>query len=874
MKWIIGRRLSGNSHIACLTKAINTISYICLEALQLSQSFPDDAEINGRLLTDLLPSIASRCPNLNDLDLSENNLGVPGACAIGEAFVKLTTQREKLELNLIETNINSEAATVLSEKVLVSLDDVLNPLSCELVLCVDENPLGHSGLLAIFRIFRHRKCPITRLSLDKTNVAQIMAPTPDKTENYGENIKLKKLFFVNNRHSNDDTVIALLEKTLTDNTFSSLKTLKLKNTLPDNAAMNGRLLTNLLPTIASHCPNLKKLDLSQNNLGVPGACAVGEAFVGLAANRKKLKLNLSEIKLDSEAATVFSDNVLFSLEDVSNPLSCKFVLYFDNNPLGNKGMSAIFRMLCIRKFPVRSISLERTDSVNQNQLKNFGEYEVLFSSHKRTGNTHVAFLTEAVKVNCFTLEKLNLSKALSDNVEVNGKLLTELLPSIASHCPNLSDLDLSKNNLGVPGARALEMAIGSLVTSKKKFHLTLDETNVDMKITEAFSDQVFAILEIPLSCVFECIQIEYPPLGPISTTDFSMSRTLPSCKFPGKSFNLSTDAIILVTTFNAEDCNKSIFGERKALQWLLSEICSGDSCIFALSEAIKTKTFYSLETLTLSQSFPDDAEMNGRLLTDLLPSIASRCPNLIDLDLSENNLGVPGACALGQAFSSLATNRKELKLNLSETNIDSEAATAFSNQVLASSSDISNPLSCEINLLVDNNPLGHSGLLAIFRVFSNNNYDVKTLYLKQTIRISTFSSVATFCWNQYHHIAFNSTVTILSLDNNYFCGKNIVILTECLKSCLSLKRLDCCRCHITSKDLITLFSHLKSEGVQRRCLKWWELRKNSIDDTAIETLTTMLPLVFPCINCVGLDHNLLSADTVETLKEFLLVRCL
>ncbi len=162
LKWIfVERKLSGNGHIACLAKAINAISFICLEGLQLSQSFPDDADVNGRLLTDLLPSIASHCPNLSDLDLSENNLGVPGACAVGEAFVKLATNRKKLELNLIETNIDNEAAaTVFSEKVLASLEDVSNPLSCEIDLCVDNNPLGHSGLLAIFRMFRNRKCLI------------------------------------------------------------------------------------------------------------------------------------------------------------------------------------------------------------------------------------------------------------------------------------------------------------------------------------------------------------------------------------------------------------------------------------------------------------------------------------------------------------------------------------------------------------------------------------------------------------------------------------------------------------------------------------------------------------------------------------------
>ena len=282
----------------------------------------------------------------------------------------------------------------------------------------------------------------------------------------------------------------------------------------------------------------------------------------------------------------------------------------------------------------------------------------------------------------------------------------------------------------MPGARALELAIGSLVTSKNNFRLILDETNVDYEMTKAFSDQVLAILKSPLSFVLECRYICIP-LGP--STELSLSRTLTNhIKFPEKSFNLShNDAAMQVVTAIHNYSEDLIFGERKTLEWHLFEIRNGDSRrVNLLSAVMKTNIFCSLETLTLSQSFPDDAEENGGLLTDLLPSIASHCPNLSNLDLSENNLGVPGACAVGTAFLSLVTNRnsKELKLNLSETDFGGEAATEFSDRVLAYSSDISNPLSCcEIDLRVDNNPLEHSGLLAIFRVILNKNYHVKTL---------------------------------------------------------------------------------------------------------------------------------------------------
>ncbi|XP_064397325.1 NACHT, LRR and PYD domains-containing protein 3-like [Halichondria panicea] len=504
-----------------------------LKRMQLSNTLPDNVEENGRLLTELLSSIASHCPNLNDIDLSENNLGVPGASAIGEAFVRLAANRKKLELNLSETNLDSEAAKTLSDKVLASLEDVSNLLSCEIELSIDNNPLGHSGLSAIFRMLSNENCPVTEIDLNHTHaVNQGLITATDfgeiETPTFrGRCSKLKRLYFRNNKPSGD-THVACLTMAIKANIFGNLEWLQLSNALPDNVEENGRLLTELLPSIASHCPNLNDLDLSENNLGVPGASAIGEAFVRLATNRKKLEVNLSKTNLESEAATVFSDKVLSSLGIVSNPLSCEINLRIDNNPLGHGGLLAIFRMLSNENCPVTRLHLDHTHAVNQG-LITATDFKTLifpgqcsklkrlsFQNNKPSGNTHVACLTMVIKANIFgNLEWLQLSNTLPDNVEENGKLLTELLPSIASHCPHLNDIDLSENNLGVPGASAIGEAFVRLATNRTELKLNLRKTSLDSEAVKAFSDNVLASLgnmSNPLSCEIN-LRIDNNPLG-------------------------------------------------------------------------------------------------------------------------------------------------------------------------------------------------------------------------------------------------------------------------------------------------------------------------------------------------------------------------
>ncbi len=123
---------------------------------------------------------------------------------------------------------------------------------------------------------------------------------------------------------------------------------------------------------------------------------------------------------------------------------------------------------------------------------------------------------------------------------------------------------------------------------------------------------------------------------------------------------------------------------------------------------LPTGIFTNLEELNLAQTLLSNC---GELLSILLPSLSSHCPHLVDLDLSENHVGIDGACALGENFLLLTSNKKQFHLDLSECSIDNEGMRAFSEQMaekMFRSTEIT--LFTECHLCLDKNPLESTGL--------------------------------------------------------------------------------------------------------------------------------------------------------------------
>ena len=100
---------------------------------------------------------------------------------------------------------------------------------------------------------------------------------------------------------------------------------------------------------------------------------------------------------------------------------------------------------------------------------------------------------------------------------------------------------------------------------------------------------------------------------------------------------------------------KSIYSQLSHLR--LSDCPLGVSGMQALEDAVCIGSLPRLNQLNLAGSLTSDADVNGALLATSLDAIVSYCPNLSHLDLSRNNLGVPGASALARVQKRLCTTR-------------------------------------------------------------------------------------------------------------------------------------------------------------------------------------------------------------------------
>ena len=295
----------------------------------------------------------------------------------------------------------------------------------------------------------------------------------------------------------------------------------------------------------------------------------------------------------------------------------------------------------------------------------------------------------------------------------------------------------------------------------------------------------------------------------------------------------------------------------------------GASGIKVLETAVLADTFISLESLSLPNTLTDDADINGALLATLLPSIVSHCPHLWYLDLSENNLGVPGASAVGEL---IVRNRNELQLDLSDTNIDTKAVSALF------SLTPSEPC-CECQLTLTGNPIGYDGLLTIIRMLRSKAcplliyLDLGNTTLTTSVNtMSNYQDVLLPTTNSVFNLGppFENRLTTLFLYKNNFSKDKVFVLAECMQFCTLLKFLICWSCSLSSSEIIILLGHLQSCGGSLKLLRSWELHCNTIDDDGVNAIIENLPVLFPVLKRVNLRNNPVRNKVIKRLEEMLL----
>ena len=285
----------------------------------------------------------------------------------------------------------------------------------------------------------------------------------------------------------------------------------------------------------------------------------------------------------------------------------------------------------------------------------------------------------------------------------------------------------------------------------------------------------------------------------------------------------------------------------------------------------------NLSDLDLTHSLSSDADTNAELILTL-----GHCHTLKVLDLSLNNLHVPGGRALGKVISQLSLQI----LNVSNANLGDEGMAALAKSLHGTcyigmlhleNNDIhvtgvtvladKQNLIIETDLCLDGNPLCLDGVKALIRMLSSEHFQTPFLDLRgcsltivggsviPTVSTSPNISEPITCvgireWIYSNGIKANNVV-LLNLSGNSFTGNGIHLLAGFVYLCPQLKVLNCDGCEINSDDLkqlLLLFSRLNLN------LEDWRLWDNNIDDDGVSALIERVS-IFPSLMNINICYN-------------------
>ena len=403
---------------------------------------------------------------------------------------------------------------------------------------------------------------------------------------------------------------------------------------------------------------------------------------------------------------------------------------------------------------------------------------------------------------------------------------------------------------------------------------------------------------------------QYLVKDPLSTTvDFGYPRTAHDC------------SAILYVIANLQECGHGLvfnFGNasenqirellhiltsKKGKLWISELNLSGSrltvSSLQTLESAVRGDVLAKLKDLNLNGSLTSDADTNAKWLATL----SGHCPNLWCLDLSNNNLGVPGASALAKLHVSGRLHLNKTNLGDDGLSILVESLKVVSDLELADNDIHASGVSCladavssgklklvsktEGSLGLRGNPLGLEGTIAVGRMLSSSHFKLRDVNLSRCDLTtagdglpSTNSISCEAVGRQFSQMSQASTIVLLFLNHNSFTGDGIHILAGFMHLCPRLHRLYTCGCGIISDDLIWLLGKLKSSS-PGLCseIRDWRLQDNQIDGRGVSALVDHLPSLLPRLGCDGSSFDIHSLfnnpvthnnEVMERLKEELI----
>lgn len=323
----------------------------------------------------------------------------------------------------------------------------------------------------------------------------------------------------------------------------------------------------------------------------------------------------------------------------------------------------------------------------------------------------------------------------------------------------------------------------------------------------------------------------------------------------------------------------------------------GESGMQQLENAICGGKLVNLKQLDIIHSLTSDADINGALLATLMEAILSHCPHFNNLDVSDNNLGVPGATAVGRSVSQLTRNKTGSILCMNEASLGDEGLIAFikslqgpchldqfqikkndihgtgiSHLVNSMSSRTIMMESVTSQFFLDDNPLGLDGTVEVAKML-NMCSNCQTIQLERCqLAVNAIESATGTkdIGRQLCSMSLFNPIGILRLSGNNFTGDGIHILAAFMYMCPLVQCLTCDHCGITSSDFEQLLAALLELKVICSQLMQWDLKDNEIDDRGVIALIEHLPTLFPALgpnaHKIKLENNPISDEVLQWLQ--------
>ena len=311
-----------------------------------------------------------------------------------------------------------------------------------------------------------------------------------------------------------------------------------------------------------------------------------------------------------------------------------------------------------------------------------------------------------------------------------------------------------------------------------------------------------------------------------------------------------------------------------------------------LGNAILADSTPNLFSLDLANTMTMDPNINGNMVASLMEALSIKCPRLVALYLSMNNLGVPGGAALGKCLPRLTQRVDEFDLFIDDTQLGDKGLDAFiSSQsenchifslgikrneihhqglsLLAEKLHIGT-MSCVVLDLVGN-PLECEGVFLLSSLIANEHCRTRHLYLS-SCQLTTLTT--SLCLKEERSKIslmgiVNCHVKSLDLSDNNFSGENVYYLAALMSKCMySLEILGTPNCHLNSKDLQFLIKILSSDSSTKFVnLGQWFINDNDVDDSGVCTLIEALKLLFPRLTVIDVNGNRISHVMKKRLEE-------